>query len=496
MWHRRDETAARIRDGELSTGDHFTTGRTRNRAFASGRALPAIPTVGRHEAKTFVHRNRRSTRTGDAGEDVVVALRFEERYRAITLPGKPLRALVSGRAGDACLVHSGPPTIGKPSGTPSTTPVSRSLRAPRNARDLGPGSPAATCRGQRGTADTDGWHRRSPGTTRPASDSPRRHASKSSASTSSPGPARHVSRLMTDTATDSACFRRCFSAIGMPAPTCCSTSSTSCPSTAARNRAASAAEIAARSSDISSAGTWSCAGHACSSIGCGRLGRPTGGLCPSSAHRRPYWSGMVPQPQYGTGTSERIPTTSMGSTLAPPITAVGPVIAQVEGELELRPEPQQPSDFGRLDVHRLGDRSAERLHHLGAGLGVGDYASVGEGEHRQVRAVPPGEGVVHRVREVAEGVRRSDREDAAGPWPQLLSASAEQFHGHRQPRSCHCSRMACRRWRRLVTATDLTSSSLVRGTFQGPHQHGADRHEMWKPTSHRHGIWKLTRKRV
>ena len=62
---------------------------------------------------------------------------------------------------------------------------------------------------------------------RPAPRHPRRRAS--------------VNRLMTDTVTGSACSRRCSSAIGRPTPTCCSTSSTSRPLTAARKRPASPA---------------------------------------------------------------------------------------------------------------------------------------------------------------------------------------------------------------------------------------------------------------
>ena len=54
------------------------------------------------------------------------------------------------------------------------------------------------------------------------------------------------------------------------------------PVTAARKRSASIAAMASRSSDWSSRGTRSSEGHACSSIGCGRLGFPGARPSPSS----------------------------------------------------------------------------------------------------------------------------------------------------------------------------------------------------------------------
>ncbi len=77
---------------------------------------------------------------------------------------------------------------------------------------------------------------------------------------------------------------------------------------------------------------------------------------------------------------------------------------------------QQPSDPGRLDVHRLRNGPTDRPCHLGPRLRVGDDPSIGKGEHRQVRPVPPAEGVVDRIREVHEGVRRSDRDDIPRGW--------------------------------------------------------------------------------
>jgi len=49
------------------------------------------------------------------------------------------------------------------------------------------------------------------------------------------------------------------------------------------------------------------------------------------------------------------------------------------------------------------------------------------------------------VAEVREGVRRTDREDAPWPWPQILPAPTTQFHCHRQPCGCHTSRIALSR---------------------------------------------------
>ena len=142
---------------------------------------------------------------------------------------------------------------------------------------------------------------RSTGTTRPASGSRRRRASRSSASTRSPAPPRQVSRLMTDTATGSASWRCCSSAIGMPGPHLLQRVVDVTP----RHRGEEAGRIcwprwlrAARTGPAPAPDPR--AGHACSSIGCGRLGLRGARLSPSSsAHRRPYWSGMVPQPQYG-----------------------------------------------------------------------------------------------------------------------------------------------------------------------------------------------------
>lgn len=116
-----------------------------------------------------------------------------------------------------------------------------------------------------------------------------------------------------------------------------------------------------------------------------------------------------------------------------------PVIPEVEREPELLARAHHTRDFGRLDIQRHLDRPTDGGGHLVAGLLVGDHPSVGQGEDRQMRAIPPGEAVVDRVGEVVEGVRGAHREDAAGIRPQLLAPTTKKLHDHRQPITRHSS---------------------------------------------------------
>ena len=55
--------------------------------------------------------------------------------------------------------------------------------------------------------------------------------------------------------------------------------------------------------------------------------------------------------------------------------------------------------------------------------------AVGQGEHGQVRTVPSCERIIDGVREIGEGVRRADDENASRPRPQLRAVPTEQFDG-------------------------------------------------------------------
>src|SRR5664280_2067557 len=62
------------------------------------------------------------------------------------------------------------------------------------------------------------------------------------------------------------------------------------------------------------------------------------------------------------------------------------------------------------------------------------FAVPGQGELVQVAAVPSGEGVVDRLTELVEGVRRGHREDPPRAGPQVTGkAAAEQLHPDRPP---------------------------------------------------------------
>ncbi len=137
---------------------------------------------------------------------------------------------------------------------------------------------------------------------------------------------------------------------------------------------------------------------------------------------------VTPNPQYGSGGARgETPSVSFGSIFSGGHhTAVCPVVAQIEGVLELGTGFHGLVDLGRVDVQCLAQRAWSSRDQVVADLrGGGDHSTVVEGEHRQMGEVPPGEGAVDGVREVGEGVRRSDREDPSRTGPQLLPTPTE-----------------------------------------------------------------------
>ena len=90
-----------------------------------------------------------------------------------------------------------------------------------------------------------------------------------------------------------------------------------------------------------------------------RSGRPSGhrAFPVVIAHRRPYWSGMLPHPQYGSGVvgadAEYLQRIHL---LVPDNTSVRPPVAEVERELELSSGLQHPRHFGGGEVDRHDDR--------------------------------------------------------------------------------------------------------------------------------------------
>lgn len=119
-----------------------------------------------------------------------------------------------------------------------------------------------------------------------------------------------------------------------------------------------------------------------------------------------------------------MPSATTGSIFRD-FTPVGPRITEVEGKLELRSGLKHSGHLGHLNVQWSADQPAGRISHLGSRRLISDHLTVGENEHRQMRAVPAPERTVDRIREGEEGVGRPDRDDATRPRPQLLAAAAE-----------------------------------------------------------------------
>lgn len=59
---------------------------------------------------------------------------------------------------------------------------------------------------------------------------------------------------------------------------------------------------------------------------------------------------------------------------------MGPLVAEVEGVLELGTRLDESGDLGRGDVDGFGDRAADTAGQLRAERGVGDHPAVVQGE--------------------------------------------------------------------------------------------------------------------
>jgi Transposase DDE domain len=105
--------------------------------------------------------------------------------------------------------------------------------------------------------------------------------------------------------------------------------------------------------------------------------------------------------------------------------AVAPVVAEVEGVVE---------SISGLDL--LGHLQGRLVEPFIGVLGVedADPAPIGELEAVQVGEVPAGEGQVDRLRQVTEGVRRADDDDAARRRLEVDAVTTQEVDLDPQPR--------------------------------------------------------------
>jgi hypothetical protein len=109
---------------------------------------------------------------------------------------------------------------------------------------------------------------------------------------------------------------------------------------------------------------------------------------------------------------------------------VDPLIAKIEGVLELRAKLHAAGNPRGGNVNRTPYRPADRGRQLSTGLPVSNDTRVGQREHRQMRPVPPGERGIDRIGKLIERVRRINRKHPPRPRPQFLTTPAKQLARH------------------------------------------------------------------